>query len=637
MVDMTEAQRKALAAARERRAKEAATQAAAPRERVRTAAQGLTLGLADEAEAGVRSLTSGRPYQDVLDEIRGSLKGYQEAYPLEALAYEAGGAALPAVGSIMLAPFTGGTSTAAVAPTLARLAGMAAFEGGAYAFNTGEGGFKERALRVPLGVAGGAVGGTVAGGAMRVAGGALNKLADAARRVIGNRGSTVVENEIQRLVLQTGRNADQIAADILDGRILAENDTIKAAVRAYRAGGGEASTIITRGMEARPAMTRAEAMRVMRSNLSDENAPSALQAQRRNEAAVKEVERAAYSQFDDIPASVQVTQDLGEALVRVPTAAKELEIQLRAETGQAPFYQILEDGSVQFTRPPTVGEAEKVRRAIGNRATTLFNEKMGGAGQAVQDVQTSLRGSLDYAMPELGAVRATAASARAQNDAFKAGNEALQGDVYQKLYEFGQITDPAVRDAYRAGFMSALERTATTGSRNSLIRNLIKPDVKEGMLLEAILPPDAVDDVLNRLKVASASQEATSYVLGGNPTADTLMEASRRGMGVSASDAAGALSLDVGALTNIASNILSRLTRDLTDAERARVARILVSDDPELVRRAIVDESGMAALQQRVQQLMAGMTRGARRAGSSVGASYGGDVSQEIGQGLLAQ
>lgn len=637
MVDMTEAQRKALAAARERRAKEAATQAAAPRERTRAAAQGLTLGLADELEAGFRTMYNDAPYQGTLDEIRGSLKGYQEAYPLEALGYEIGGAALPAAGAMLLAPFTGGTSTAAVMPTLGRMAGVSALQGGISAFNTGEGGFKARALRVPLGVAGGAVGGTVAGGAMRVAGGAINKLTDAARRVIGNRGSTVVENEIQRLVRQTGRNADQIAADILDGRILAENDTIKAAVRAYRAGSGEASTIITRGMEARPAMTRAEAMRVMRSNLSDENAPSALQAQRRDAAVAAEAENAAYRPFNDIPASVQVTQELGEALRRVPSAAEEIAITLRAETGQAPFYQIMEDGSVQFTRQPTITEAETVRRAIGNRASALFRGSMGGAGAAVESVQKNLRSSLDEAMPELGAVRATAASVRAQNDAFKAGNEALQGDVYQKLDEFGQITDPAVKDAYRAGFMSALERTATTASRNSLIRNLTKPDVKEGMLLEAILPPDAVDDVLNRLKVASESQEATSYVLGGSITADMGVEAARRGSGVSASDAVGVLSGDMGALTSVVSNVLSRITRDLTDAERARVARILVSDDPELVRRAIVDESGMAALQQRVQQLMADITRGARRAGSSVGASYGGDVSQEIGQGLLAQ
>ena len=608
-----------------------------PRERTRAAAQGLTLGLADEIEAAARSAYNNTPYQGTLDEIRGSLKGYQDAYPLEALGYEMGGAVLPAAGAMLLAPFTGGTSAAAVAPTLARLAGMAALEGGAYAFNTGEGGFKERVLRVPLGAAGGAVGGTLAGGAMRVAGGALNKLTDAARRLIGNRGSTVVENEIKRLVFQTGRDADQIAADILDGRILAENETIKAAVRAYRAGSGEASTIITQGMTGRPAMTRAEAMRVMRSNLSDENAPSALQAQRRDAAVAAEAENAAYRPFNDIPASVQVTQELGEALRRVPSAAEEIAITLRAETGQAPFYQIMEDGSVRFTRQPTITEAETVRRAIGNRASALFRGSMGGAGAAVEGVQKNLRSSLDEAMPELGAVRATAASVRAQNDAFKAGNEALGGDAYQKLYEFGQLTDPAAIEAYRAGLMSALERTATTGSRNSLIRNLGNAETKEGMILRAVLPQDALDEVLNRLDVARASQTTTDYVLGGSPTADMGVEAARRGMGVSASDAVGVLSGDMGALTSVVSNVLSRLTRDLTDAERARVARILVSDDPELVRRAIVDESGMAALQQRVQQLMAGMTRGARRAGSNVGAGYGGDVSQEIGQGLLAQ
>lgn len=637
MVDMTEAQRKALAAARERRAKAAATQAAAPRERVRTAAQGLTLGLADEAEAAARSAYSGTPYQDVLDEIRGGLKGYQEAYPLEALAYEAGGAALPAVGGALLAPFTGGTSAAAVTPTLARLAAVAALEGGAYAFNTGEGGFKARALRVPAGAATGAVGGAVAGGAARAAGGALNKLADAARRVIGNRGSTVVENEIQRLVRQTGKDADQIAADILEGRILAENETIKAAVRAYRAGGGEASTIITQGMTPRPTQTRAQAMDEMRTYLSDVNAPSALQAQRRDMGAARTAEKAAYSQFTNMPASVQVTQELGEALRRVPSAAEEIAITLRAETGQSPFYQIMEDGSVQFTRQPTVTEAEMVRRAITNRASALYRGGMGGAGEAVAGVETGLRSSLDEAIPELRAVRATAASVRQQNDAFTAGSKALEGDVYEKLYEFNRLTDPTVIEAYRAGMMAALERMATTGSRNSMIRNLANAETKEGLLLRAVLPQDALESVLNRLDVARASQATTDYVLGGSPTADTIAEAARRGSGISMSDATGALSGDMGALTSVVSNILSRLTRDLTDAERARVARILVSDDPELVRRAIVDESAMAALQQRVQELTAGLTRGARRAGSGVGASYGGDASPQIMDGLLGQ
>lgn len=610
---------------------------ASKRERVRAAAQGLTLGLADEAEAGFRSMypSGGATYQQNLDEIRGRLKGYQEAYPIEAMAYEAGGAMLPAVGGALLAPVTGGTSAAAIAPSLARLAGIAALEGGAYAFNTGEGGFANRAARVPVGAVTGAVGGTVAGGAVRVAGGALNKLTDAARRLIGRRGSTVVENEIQRLVEQTGKNADQIADDILNGRILAENETIKAAVRAYRAGGGEASTIITNAMTPRPAMTRAEAMKAIRTNLSDENAPSALQAQRRDAEVARAAEKAAYSQFTNMPASVQVTQDLAEALRRVPSAAEEIDITLRAETGQSPFYEILEDDSVQFTRPPTVTEAETVRRAIANRESTLYRGGMGGAGEAVAGVEKGLRSSLDTAIPELGAVRATAAGVRQQNDAFKAGNQALAGDVYQTIYDFNRLTDPAIIEAYRAGLMAALERQATTGSRQSLIRNITNPETKEGLLIRAVLPQDAIESVVNKFETASMSQKATDYVLGGSPTADTMIEAERRGMDASASSALGVLQGDVGSLVRVASNIMARVTRDLTDAERARVARILVSEDPELVRRAIVDEGAMRALQQRVQQLTTGLTQGARRAGASAGAGYGGDRSQDVMGGLL--
>ena len=287
MVEMTEAQRKAVDAARARRQEQTAAVDAAPRERVRTAAQGLTLGAADEVEAAARAAASyvasslgfdvnSRPYEDVLNEIRGNMKAYQEARPIESLAYEAGGAMIPAFGAAIAAPFTGGTSTAVVAPTLGRLAGRAALEGAAYAFNTGEGGFANRAARVPGGAVTGAIGGAVAGGVTRAAGGAINALTDATRRIVGGRGSSIVENEIQRLAKQTGKTADEIADDVLNGRIMAENETIRAAVRAYRANGGEASTVITQAMTPRPAATRAQAMDEMRQYLSDIAQPSAL-------------------------------------------------------------------------------------------------------------------------------------------------------------------------------------------------------------------------------------------------------------------------------------------------------------------------------------------------------------------------
>lgn len=607
-----------------------------PRERLRTMAQGLTLGFADEAEAALRSL-GGADYDQTLQDIRGNIEAYKQARPLESLGYEAGGAALPAVGAVLAAPFTGGASGAAVAPTLGRLATMGAIEGGIYAFGAGEGGFAERASRVPGGAITGGAGGAAAGAVTRAAGGALNTISDTARRLIGRRGSTIVENEIQRLARQTGKSADEIADDILNGRILAENETIKAAVRAYRAGGGEASTIITQGMVNRPSQTRAQAMDEMRRYLSDVNAPSALRAQRADEAAARAAERASYAPFRDMDLPEEVLAELGQSLRRAPASADEVATILRAQTGNAPFFKVAQDGSVEFTRLPTVAEAESIRRAIGNQASAFYRAGQGGAGEAVKEVEQGLRGLLDEAVPELGAARAGAATVRAQRDAFEAGRIALAGDVNEKLGEFAKLTDPQQIEAYRAGLMSALEARAATGSRQSMIRNLVNEDTKEGQILRAVLPQDALDDVLRRLETARASQVTTDYVLGGSPTADTLMEAGRRGMDLSAADITGALRANPDSMLRIASNIASRFTRDLTDAEKARVARILVSTDADLVRRAILDEGAMAQLQARIQELTVGATQGAGRAGSVTAAQPGANISEQTIRGLLAQ
>jgi hypothetical protein len=608
----------------------------------------LTLGTADEAEAAARAAASyvasslgfdvnSRSYEDVLNEIRGNLKSYQEARPIEALAYEAGGAVIPALAAVAAAPFTGGTSTAAVAPTLGRLALMGGLEGGAYAFGTGEGGFAERAARVPGGAVTGAIGGTVAGGITRAAGGAVNALTDAARRIVGNRGSSVVENEIQRLAKQTGKTADEIADDVLNGRIMAENETIKAAVRAYRAGGGEASTIITQAMTPRPAQTRAQAMDEIRKYLSDVNAPSALRAQRTSEDAAKVAERAAYAPFKDIQAPEQVSGEVLAALQVVPEAVTEVNKIFRGLVAVTPPANGIGPANVTFTRPITIDEAERVRRAIGNAASAEYRAGFGGAGEAFSEAEKGLRGVLDVASPALGTARATAATVRGQRDAFESGQTALVGDVNEKLLEFSKITDPQKIEAYRAGLMASLEARAATGSRQSMIRNLANPETKEGQILRAVLPQDAIDAVLNRLETARASQVTTDFILGGSPTAETTMEAARRGMDISVADVTGVLSGSPEAMVNVASNIASRFTRDLTDAERARVARILVSEDPELVRRAISDEGAMAALQKRVQELTAGAARGAGRAGAVTGAQPGANLSQQAIRGLLAQ
>ncbi len=645
---MTEAQKAAVASLRARQAQDAAAVEAAPRERMRTAAQGLTFGLSDEGEAAARAAAgyvasslgfdvNSQSYDDALNEIRGNIKAYQTARPMEALAYEAGGAALPAIGALIAAPFTGGTSAAAAAPTLGRLATMAGLQGGAYAFGTGEGGFQERASRVPGGAVAGAVGGTAAGAVMRAGGSALNALTGAARRIIGGRGSSVVENEIQRLVTQTGKTADQIADDILNGRILAENETIKAAVRAYRASGGEASTVITQAMTPRPATTRAAAMQEMRGGLSDVSQSSALQAQRRSEDAARIAESAAYAPVKGVPATDAVSREVLATLEVVPEAIGEVNKMFRGLVSVTPPANGIGPANVTFTRPISIDEAERVRRAVKNAASVEYRGGYGGSGEVFSDAEKRLRAALDVASPELGTARAGAAAVRGQRDAFETGQAALVGDVNEKLLDFSKLTDPQKIEAYRAGLMAALEARAATGSRESMIRNLSNPETKEGQILRAVFPQDQLDAVLAKLETARASQATTAYVLGGSPTEETKIEAARRGMGISMADVTGLLSGSPSSMLSIASNIASRFTKDLTDSERARVARILVSENPDLVRRAISDEGAMAALQSRIQQLTTIGTKGTARAGAVTSAQPGAALSQQTLRGLLAQ
>lgn len=626
MAEMTDAQRKAFEAMKARVEADRKKVEETPKAQIRTAAQGISFGTSDEAEAYARSLFEDRPYEDILNEIRGKIKGYKEAYPLEAMAYEIGGAALPAL-------IPGGQAS------LARAAGRAAAEGAAYAFGTGEGGVEERLARVPGGAVLGGGGGVLGYGAGKAIGGLANKLTDTARRTIGGRGSTVVENEIQRLVKQTGKTADEITQDIIDGRLLAENRTIQAAVRALRSQGGEASTVIQRGLQGRPEQTRAAAMAEMRKYLGDVGDGSQVAARRASEEATSAAERAAYQRLEGVPAPDDVLTALSDTLRRVPSAAKEVEIRLQAQTGAKPFFEVAEDGTVSFTRQPTIDEAESVRRAVANRATSLYRQEgMGGAGEAVAGAERELRSVLDYSIPELASTRAQAAAIRANRDAYVAGAKALAGDVNEKLADFsalqqGRNAEEAVA-SFRAGMMQALEARAATGSRQSMIRNLANPETKEGMLLREVFPQDQLDSVIKQLDIASEAQAASQGILGGSQTAETMLEAGRQGMGISAGDVAGMLSGSPVETLNVAQRLVGRLSRtELTDAERTRIAGILVSSDPELVRRAIVDESGMQKLADTVNKLAIGLQK-ATRAGASMQASQpGAEASQRLIQG----
>ena len=123
-------------------------------ERLRTAAQGLTLGFGDEIEAGVRSLGSDDSYETIRDRIRGRLNQYSSDNPGEALGIEmASSLAIPG-GVARTAAVKGGKMA------LSKVAGYNAGLGATYGAGMSEGeNASEIAADATLGGAIGGVGG----------------------------------------------------------------------------------------------------------------------------------------------------------------------------------------------------------------------------------------------------------------------------------------------------------------------------------------------------------------------------------------------------------------------------------------------------------------------------------------------
>lgn len=311
-----------------------------PTQRIRAMAQGVSLGGSDEIEAFARSL-GGETYDQAASDIRGKLKAYREARPVESLSYEMGGAVLPAFGAAALTTATGGAAAPALIPTMGRLAGLGALQGGVTAFNTSEGGLGRRAAAVPGGMAEGAVLAPVLGGAVKVVGGTAGGVVDFARRKFGDRGAKVAETELQRIADTTGLSVEQIVQKIANGEIMAENATIRDIVRGYARSGDQAASVIRGPLERRPDELQRTAVGSLQEGLSQGQGSVARRMASSDEAAKKLENRLYKSAFEQGGVmNADMMQGLQDALRRSPESINNINTLYRAQTGKQPFFRL---------------------------------------------------------------------------------------------------------------------------------------------------------------------------------------------------------------------------------------------------------------------------------------------------------
>ena len=331
-------------------------------QRGRTFAQGASFGFSEEIEAAVRSVLpeslGGGEYEQIRNELRKNLRDYKEQNGSESLGIELAGAFIPSI----LMSMTGIGATGAAANT-ARILKVAAGESALSALGTSE--------------------------ANPISGQSLQDVA------LGTGTGTIVGTAAEKVTGKFGK----LGRGLADGRIIADNATLSAAIKGMVNEGGDTAPAILSASGARRESTTAEAKKsINRALAPDIDDPNVLRARQATEAQLKEDRSDAYSKVYAKPESQTVTPEVSDQMLNIaqrsPDMRKELEQIYNAE-GIVPLFKTLPDGSVEFNRMPTLEDAEGMRRVAKETTQSLYTENRGRLAGIVGRQEGGLREAID--------------------------------------------------------------------------------------------------------------------------------------------------------------------------------------------------------------------------------------------------
>jgi hypothetical protein len=156
-----------------------------------------------------------------------------------------------------------------------------------------------------------------------------------------------------------------------------------------------------------------------------------------------------------------------------------------------------------------------------------------------------------------------------------------------------------------------------------MVNKLLDDTTSEGETFRAIFPEHMIDDAFEKLGVAQRTQKAAATILGGSQTTNKAAAAAKIG---SASGIANVLT-DVGAasrgdavgLARTLDGIMRLFAPNLSPSQAERVARVLISRDPDIVNKALRDRTVLRSIQKTIAQVtdipLDVMARSASRAG----------------------
>ena len=577
-----------------------------PSQILRSMAQGLTFNTADEIEAYLKTLDGG-DREAALRDIRMKLKNYQAASPIASTAAEI-------VGSLPLAVVGGPAAGSTLLRSAAKVAGVGAGMGAASGFGRAEGDVLDRLAPAALAGATGVVAAPLVFGGMKLLGNLTDPVLDFAARKFGDKFSKSVETEIRRITEATRMTPDEIVQRVANGEPLSENQALLSAVRLLYAQGGQPASILRESLGTRPTALREGVIADIQQTLAgDIKDPNVLRGFKASEAERKVVRGQLYEQAYESGGIItpEMLASLREALKRAPDAAENINALHLAKTGQKPFFKIDETGEIQFIRAPNIQDMETARRGISTTINNKFKSGQGDVGTELKPFETALRDEINKSSQALKDARTTAASNKTTTESFDSGKKAFGKSPDEIEIEFQSIVakgSDAV-SAYRAGVMDQLRSKMSSGGRTTMMGKLEDANTKEGAIFRVIYPQDKVDSILKLASTAAQSQRAAAKVMGGSDTFAMQAEAKQQGINISGEEISSVLSGNPFSVARVLSKWIQKNEPNLTPEQKQEVARILISTDQDVVKKALLDNSKWDEIQRKARAISNSITR----------------------------
>ena len=620
-------------------------------DRAKLMATGLLFNYADETIAGLKALSPDVTYQNALAGERKQIKAAQEKPG--SLKYEIGGALIPSVAALAAAPFTGGTSAAATAPTWARLLGIGAVQGLAAGTGASEEEGFARLKDAPTAVITGAVANPLFAKLSKAAQAGLAPLLDNIKRTITGKVGKKVEDELIRMISDSGLTVDDFLIQVKNGQILPEmSEEAAKVVSGFATKAGPGSPIIRDAIVGRKNRFVKELYETLQNDLNPQSkGGNIFKTFSDDTEKLLQAESDAYTAIWNA-SDGQTFAQIDDAVLDLARASKQSRskiVKFFDDAGlPSPFKYVAKGyaSNLQLTRSLSLKEGELVKRAFMDAKDAATRSGTANKANTMRGYENQIKNVLDEISPELKDTRKNWAIINNAVKKFDEGKKIFSKNPEEFAVEFNKLMDAGETDAIealRTGAASALKLKSKSSSATGTISKLADMDLginqKEREILEILYPGEKLEEIIVKINQARGSVVASNRTFGGSQTGERAGAASRVGVGQGLADVGRVVmsnGLDVGATASIVTRMFGGKKPPFTDDQFKKIAQLVISEDIDVLQSALTDQTTLDAIYRAFGKAINVVSASQPRVQLATGVTEGiGDIYDPVASGAL--